>query len=75
MIKVDFAWAVGICFILAVLVFFGEGLLFRRKGPDGEKKAEHVSQCPYCGHVSVNREISKMRVCPLCKSYLEENGP
>jgi hypothetical protein len=75
MIAIDLAWAGGACAALAIALFFWGQALLQKKSFGSGKTAGYVRQCPYCGHVSVERELLRTRICSLCKSYLEENAP
>jgi len=45
----------------------------RRAGIDDDE-AKDVRSCPYCRHVCVDDRHDKIMVCPVCKSYFDEEA-
>ena len=79
MIKLGFDVAVAILLSAVVLLVLGLWLGGRpgrgaREG-DGDDEAGDIRQCPYCRHVCVDDQHKKIMICPVCKSYFEEEIP
>jgi rubrerythrin len=78
MIKLGFDVAVAILLSAAVVFILGIGLRERgrRNFQAGieEDEAGDMRQCPYCRHVCVDDRHQKVMICPVCKSYFDEEG-
>ena len=75
MIKLGFDLAVAI--LLSVLVLFVFGIWLRERGRRDHRDEDdfkHMRQCPYCRHMCGNDLHRKIMICPVCKSYFEEDG-
>ena len=76
MIKLGLDVAVAILLSVMVLLIFGVWLAERsRRGAQAgveDDKAGNVRQCPYCRHVCVDDQHKKVMICPVCKSYFDE---
>ena len=79
MIKLDFNIAVAALLSVLVVLMLGAwlGERARRRGQEGleDDAARDIRQCPYCRHVCVNDQHKKVMICPVCKSYFEEEAP
>ena len=79
MIKVGFDMAVALVLSGVILVTFAVWLRgWRRdeiRGGAEEDMAGNMRQCPYCRHVCVDDRCQKIMICPVCKSYFEEEAP
>jgi Zn finger protein HypA/HybF involved in hydrogenase expression len=76
MIKIGFDVAVAVLLSAAVLFILFVWLRERVcRGPEPgieEDQAGNMRQCPYCRHVCVDDRHQKIMVCPVCKSYFDE---
>jgi hypothetical protein len=73
MIKLGFDVAVAI--VLSLVVFFMACAWWRewrRKPSVDHDEPGNMRQCPYCQHMCVDDQHHKIMVCPVCKSYFEE---
>ena len=80
MIRLGFDVAVAVLLSVVVFVMFVAWLYGRagrrREPPEAEEnKTCHMRQCPYCRHVCVDDQHKKIMICPVCKSYFEEESP
>lgn len=79
MIKLDFNIAVAALLSVLVVLMLGAwlGERARRRDQKGleDDAVRDIRQCPYCRHVCVNDQHKKVMICPVCKSYFEEEAP
>jgi hypothetical protein len=76
MIKVGFD--VAVAFVLSLVIVFILVLWGRERRRSQivpgieEDEGRNMRPCPYCRHVCVNVQHKKIIVCPVCKSYFDE---
>ena len=78
MIRLDFNIAVAALLSLVIVLMLGAWMGERahrrdRKGLEDDP-ARDIRQCPYCRHMCVNDQRGKVMICPVCKSYFEEEA-
>ena len=61
--------------LLMLGIWMGEHARSGRRPGSEDDEAGNVCQCPYCRHLCVNDQHAKVMICPVCKSYFEEEAP
>jgi hypothetical protein len=76
MITLGFDTAAAIILSVAVLLVFGVWLCERAsrrpKAAAEDDEARNIRQCPYCRRLCVDDARKKVLICPVCKSYFDE---
>jgi hypothetical protein len=73
-IRLEFDVAVAVLLSVLVLLIFGVWLRGRGRyaAQMEDDQAGDVQQCPYCRRLCVDDEHKKFMICPVCKSYFDE---
>lgn len=76
MIKIDFSLAIAFYFFSILTLVIGHWIFYNwseEKGAENcNKVAPFARQCPYCTHLFFDYYASALKICPRCKSYLNQ---
>jgi hypothetical protein len=72
MIKLGFDVAAAIMLSCVVALIVWIWLRERDRAGVEDDAAGNIRQCPYCSRMCVNDRDQKVMLCPVCKSYFEE---
>jgi hypothetical protein len=69
---------VAVAALFSAVILLILGVWFRGRGGHAlqagmeDDAAADVQQCPYCRRLCVDEQHKKVMICPVCKSYFDE---
>ncbi len=72
MIKIDLSLLLGAIFFLFLMFLWGMRDIYTRNKPNRNIR-RHVYQCSYCSRIVLREQYKSIWLCPVCKSYTENN--